>query len=672
MAPSDYVTKRLNYYNGQLLGVDDFKDEQLHHDRERELRGRMFQVWGITEGLVVTVPGSTTIQVGPGAAMDGEGRLILLVAPTAMSVAPNTPPGLNYIVITYAEQPSDPAAPQNVPGSTRIAGVPTLSLRTLVGPGEVVLGRVQVIVASGGALAVDPQSLDTSVRAYAGARLPGPGDAGFDLRTWGDDRVSLERYQAGDAGFTKLVSVSSSGNVGVGVANPAQRFVVAGRVGVGFNDSSQTADLAILGNVGVGTGDPKGALHVVGDVALGLDQDDKRFVLHSGAVPDDGDYLQITSDSASGDWDWANGIALRRGGNVGVGTTSPQHKLDVNGDARVQGAIIPSVGDGPANGIQFPSDPGGGADDTAFIRYFVTQPGTQKTKLLIGVTDNTDAANEDTIGLSQAGVEVLTVANQSIGIGTASPQAKLHVNGGVRVESGNVGLGVGAPAQQLLVVYGRVGIGTNVAAQTAELAINIAGTISIGTNDKVDNDAIFANKIGSTRITIRADQSNSAVFRSMNDVAEYTAGVTGNRWCITDRVHQIEPLTIAFNSNVGINTQSPSERLHVVGNARIDGNLQYTSGGQSSSRALKDAIRGLPADEALTVFRALRPVTFTFKADPAKRTQAGFIAEEVPELVATEDRAAINPVTILSVLTRVVQLQQETIERLERRIEALT
>ena len=49
----------------------------------------------------------------------------------------------------------------------------------------------------------------------------------------------------------------------------------------------------------------------------------------------------------------------------------------------------------------------------------------------------------------------------------------------------------------------------------------------------------------------------------------------------------------------------------------------------------------------------------------------GFIAEDVPDLVATKDRKGMSPMDVTAVLTKVVQQQQAVIERLEARIEAL-
>ena len=49
----------------------------------------------------------------------------------------------------------------------------------------------------------------------------------------------------------------------------------------------------------------------------------------------------------------------------------------------------------------------------------------------------------------------------------------------------------------------------------------------------------------------------------------------------------------------------------------------------------------------------------------------GFIAEDVPDLVATKDRKALSPMDIVAVLTRVVKEQQKTIAALAAKIEAL-
>jgi hypothetical protein len=68
----------------------------------------------------------------------------------------------------------------------------------------------------------------------------------------------------------------------------------------------------------------------------------------------------------------------------------------------------------------------------------------------------------------------------------------------------------------------------------------------------------------------------------------------------------------------------------------------------------------LSADEAQTALSQLEPVRFNYKADKTDEC-LGFIAEDVPALVATADRKGLSPMDIVAVLTKVVQEQKEII-----------
>ena len=105
---------------------------------------------------------------------------------------------------------------------------------------------------------------------------------------------------------------------------------------------------------------------------------------------------------------------------------------------------------------------------------------------------------------------------------------------------------------------------------------------------------------------------------------------------------------------------------------RSNGNLSITGTfTQGSSRTLKDHITELSSTEALETLAHLSPVKFRYKADIEQTTHVGFIAEEVPELVATPDRQGLSAMDIVGVLTKAVQEQQKTIGALLEKVTTL-
>ena len=60
-------------------------------------------------------------------------------------------------------------------------------------------------------------------------------------------------------------------------------------------------------------------------------------------------------------------------------------------------------------------------------------------------------------------------------------------------------------------------------------------------------------------------------------------------------------------------------------------------------------------------------MTYNYKVDKQEE-HVGFIAEDVPDIVATNDRKSLSPMDIVGVLTRVVQEQQKKIAELEARL----
>jgi endosialidase-like protein len=90
----------------------------------------------------------------------------------------------------------------------------------------------------------------------------------------------------------------------------------------------------------------------------------------------------------------------------------------------------------------------------------------------------------------------------------------------------------------------------------------------------------------------------------------------------------------------------------------------------ASSRELKKDIRPLPADEAMETLAALAPVTFKYKIDDQQQ-HVGFIAEDVPDLVATKDRKGLSSMDIVAVLAKVVQQQQAQLADQRKELDTL-
>jgi hypothetical protein len=100
------------------------------------------------------------------------------------------------------------------------------------------------------------------------------------------------------------------------------------------------------------------------------------------------------------------------------------------------------------------------------------------------------------------------------------------------------------------------------------------------------------------------------------------------------------------------------------------GNVTALSFNPTSTRDSKDNIQNLSAKSATDALNKLEPVTFTYKLDP-DRNHVGFIAEDVPELVASKDRKTLNTMDIVGVLTKVVKEQKQTIDDLAATVSKL-
>lgn len=121
--------RRVNYFLGMVLGVEDFRVEQEYHRNMRYLDNRLHG-YGTVEGLTVAADGDC-VSVSPGWALDAQGREVVVVAPLCLDITGITASrkSARELLLTWAETPD-----RSVPGPngenvfTRWVEQPELSL----------------------------------------------------------------------------------------------------------------------------------------------------------------------------------------------------------------------------------------------------------------------------------------------------------------------------------------------------------------------------------------------------------------------------------------------------------------------------------------------------------------------------------------------------------------
>lgn len=161
------------------------------------------------------------------------------------------------------------------------------------------------------------------------------------------------------------------------------------------------------------------------------------------------------------------------------------------------------------------------------------------------------------------------------------------------------------------------------------------------------------------------DQNSSVAGLMITQSSGETGYILHNRAStLTIGAGSVDRITIDRAGNVGIAVARPEHPLHVKNGAYLSAGGVWTN---SSSRQVKEHIVELDADTASAAVMQLEPVSFRYRAD-TDETHLGFIAEDVPDLVATRDHAGLSAMDIVAALTRVVQEQEKRIATLEKKL----
>jgi len=474
---------------------------------------------------------------------------------------------------------------------------------------------------------------------YNSARIGGEHTATALLHISGSDSAQMMRINSPTN--ANILFVSGSGNIGIGTATPSVRLHLSQSSGTfqrvdinnanadGVNATTEyytntgaTPDLfgATSFRLQGGTTDafkqfqvyianltsPRFIINGSGNVGINTTSPNARLHI-SGA---NNQALLIASSSTA-----PSALFVSGSGNVGIGTTSPTQKLDVIGRGYFSSGLSVGTTSTAGTGLTV----GGSA---VFLGFTEVQNGEPAYFYSSGNTYiSTIKQQGDNLTLRDA---LYINGSGSVGIGTTSPTARLHIsganNGALLIASsstapsalfvsgsGNVGIGTATPTQRLdvrgntilaettpinpiggtLEVYNngsnaQITIHEDSGSAEARLAFRTGGNDTIFRNTSnrflIDAeskaDAIVINSDGRVGIGIGNNVPSSVLQIRGEGATSATTALRVENSAATARLTILDDGTSAFNTNhlyvsssgnVGIGTATPTARLQIAG-----------------------------------------------------------------------------------------------------------
>jgi hypothetical protein len=351
------------------------------------------------------------------------------------------------------------------------------------------------------------------------------------------DSTGLGGFSFTTEGYTEKMRIALNGNVGIGTGTPSSKLEVVGnfkaRNGSVFYSNNATNQNAVTHSILTLRQSPVTATYQHGRPVLCMDWDTGgRWVFGQGGVTGVAGETETLglAWANNGSFGWSAKFHFTKDGSLGINVKSPTERLHVAGNMKASGHIEAGKDTNTTSylgraAIGYNSYHGDMAsfshiDQNSDTSYALLQQGDGLTYI--------NAASSADIKFRIGNVDKMILKNTgNVGIGTASPGAKLDVNGNMKV----------------------TGDGSQITIAPGSQAYNYFTGSSTYT--------VFQ---GTTHTQLRAN----------NGGIQFFANTSGNN---------IERMKLTTSGYLGIGTDSPSQMLDVRGNIYSSGYGQFLGGG---------------------------------------------------------------------------------------------